>query len=415
MSAIRRSRAVRFLLAVGLVLVVVLSGCVAGGKVQSTSSLPSLVPAFLDRIVKVGDDGNEPVIRVAPDGTIYVAALQYLYVSHDNGTSFKPADFKGALPMYASDSALAVAPDSHAYIAFDWPYAGQTAVCNSRDDGKTWACADIAVPGATDRMWLVAPTTKDVYLITGQTLDRPTFAVSHDAGASFSITSFDAQQQVQGADLAWDPVQKLVVEAASDPDGPGWGVRSWKSDGTFVGFAPMKIASSEPTLAVDAAGTWWATACMDTTKDCKLAAARSTDAGKSWVLTPMPTKAKQHLLPFIVAGAADRVAMGWYEANGTTPDDAANEWRVIAAQTSNAASWTATTLTKDPVHKGAMCSSASCLGENRYAGDFLGLAFGPDNALHATWMHQTGTKGVPATQLSTGKWEQVEYTRTVSP
>ena len=32
-------------------------------------------------------------------------------------------------------------------------------------------------------MWIVAPTDKDAYLITGQTLDRPTLAVTHDAGA----------------------------------------------------------------------------------------------------------------------------------------------------------------------------------------------------------------------------------------
>ncbi|MFA5860239.1 MAG: hypothetical protein WDA16_00950 [Candidatus Thermoplasmatota archaeon] len=393
----------------------ILSGCITPSVNDQSSSLPASVPPFLGNVVKVGEDGNEPVVRVAPDGTIYVAALQYLYVSRDNGTTFTPTDFKGALPMYASDSALAVAPDSHAYIAFDWPYAGQTAVCNSKDDGKTWACNNVAVPGATDRMWLVAPTEKDVYLITGQTLDRPTFAVSHDAGASFTITSFDAQDQSQGSDLSWDPVQKLVVEAAASSSGPGWGVRSWKPDGTFVGFAPMDIASTDPTIAVDAAGTWWAIACMDKTTDCKLAAAKSTDAGKTWRLTPMPTSAKLHLLPFIAAGGAGRVAMGWYEANGANADDAANEWRVSVTQTSDGASWTTTLLTKDPVHKGAMCASMTCLGENRFAGDFLGLAFGPDSALHVTWMHQTGSKGVPATQVSTGKWEQVEYERTVSP
>ena len=61
---------------------------------------------------------------------------------------------------------------------------------------------------------------------------------------------------------------------------------------------------------------------------------------------------------------------------------------------------------------GAMCRAADCLGENRFAGDFLGVAFGPDGALHATWMKQTGSKGVPTSQLKTSDWDDVRYART---
>src|SRR5262249_35669814 len=158
-----------------------------------------------------------------------------------------------------------------AYVAFDWPYAGETAACTSGDSGKSWSCAPIVVPGATDRMWIVAPTDKDAYLMTGQTLDRPTFAVTHDAGASWSIASFCPHTESQGADLAWDPVQKVVVEAASTDS--GWGVRSWKPDGSFVGTKEMKLKAPEPTVAIDAAGTWWAVACANESGSCGLAVA----------------------------------------------------------------------------------------------------------------------------------------------
>jgi hypothetical protein len=397
-------------LLLALVTAALLGGCVAPGSSLQGNRVAPVLPAF-GSIVKIGSDGNEPVARVAPDGTVYVAALQYVWVSRDNGSTFQSVDATGNLPLYASDSALAVTPDGRAYVAFDWPYAGETAACTSADRGASWACQPLVVPGATDRMWIVAPTAMDAYLITGETLDRPTFAVTHDAGASWSITSFDATTESQGADLAWDPVQKMVVEGAFTND--GWGVREWKADGSFVGTKPMTIHAPEAEVAVDGRGVWWAVACASDSGDCGLAVARSDDQGSTWTRFPIRTE-RNVLLPYVTAGPEGDVAIGWYESNGTGPDDASNAWRVVVARTSDGgASWNQTVVSGDkPVHQGAMCASASCLGEDRFAGDFLGLAYGPDGALHATWMRQVGSKGVPTTQLKTANWDDVEYART---
>src|SRR5438309_1327623 len=38
--------------------------------------------------VTVGIDGNEPIIKVAPDGTMYISALEYLYISRDHGRTW---------------------------------------------------------------------------------------------------------------------------------------------------------------------------------------------------------------------------------------------------------------------------------------------------------------------------------------
>jgi hypothetical protein len=122
-------------------------------------------------------------------------------------------------------------------------------------------------------------------------------------------------------------------------------------------------------------------------------------------------------LPFAAAGPGGRAALAWYESAGEGgASDVGNRWRVVVAQTvDGGATWNQTVVSGDkPVHVGAMCASASCLGEDRFAGDFLGLAYGPDAALHATWMRQTGSKGVPTTQLKLNPWDDVEYARTVA-
>jgi hypothetical protein len=380
--------------------------------------LPAAVPAF-GNAVKVGEQGNEPVVRVGPDGTVYIGALHHVYVSTGQGASFREVDFKGMIPVYASDSALSVAPSGRAYVAFDWPYAGSTAVCASSDRGATWDCNPTAVPGATDRMWILAPTDRDVYLITGQTLDRPTFAVSHDEGRTWTTTSFQPDVESQGADLAWDPVRQLIVEAATAADGGGWGVRTFTPDGAFQGFAPMGLPAplGDATVAVDAAGTWWAVACAEGEpgSNCKPGVARSEDAGATWNVTAIPSEANTFLLRFIAAGAADRVVTGWYETAAGSADDGSADWRFVAAQTADGQHWTPTLLTPEPVHHGAMCSSLSCLGEARFAGDFIGLALDGQGQAHAAWVRQTGPKIPPTTQLSLQPWEQVEYARTNAP
>lgn len=401
--------------AFALVLLVLASGCVAPAGIGLSSAPQDALEALAPfrAAVKVGEQGNEPVIRVAPDGTVYIAALQYLYVSRDNGTTFKPADFKGQLPVYASDSALAVAPDGRVYIAFDWPYAGHTAVCTSARAGQPFSCVPVAVPGFTDRMWILAPTAKDVYLITGQTLDRPTFATSHDAGQTWTITYYDWTYEAQGEDLVWDPIAKEIVEAASSPAGPGWGVRTFKPDGSFIGF--RKLDLPEPpaqSLNIDAAGTWWAVTCTSNEPPCLPAVARSDDRGGSWTVAPIPFAGKTWLLPFLTAGAAGRVALAWYETNASSADDASAQWRVSIARTSDGATWATQTLTDQPVHTGAMCKAVNCLGDNRYAGDFLGLAFDANGDTHATWIRQDRARDLPTSQLNpSGSWVHIEYAR----
>lgn len=405
-----------------VLLPLLLAGCVAPGIAPEGTlpGLPIALPDFSD-IVVVGDQGNEPVVRVAPDGTIYVAALDYGYVSTDGGKSFQVSDFKGQIPIYASDSALAVAPNGRAYVTFDWPYVGQTAVCATDDRGASWDCVPIVVPGATDRMWIVAPTDNDVAVITGQTLDRPTFAVSHDAGKTWTITDRRWTISSQGADLAWDPVRKVIVEGASEPADAMDplaeylnGFRIFTIAGSFEGFTPVEFATDEMQVAVGSDGVWWANACAKEADPCEPAVATSADGGSTWDVIPVPKGGPTRLLPFVAARGAGSVAAAWYETDAASADDATAEWRVVAVRTNDAgATWVRTVLTEEPVHVGAMCRSLSCLGEDRYAGDFLGVAYGPDGSVHVTWNRQTAERLLPQGQQRPPlpAWEQVEYAR----
>src|SRR5438477_11307264 len=144
--------------------------------------------------VTVGTHGNEPLITVAPDGTLYISALQHLYRSTNSGTSW--TELLG--PIYAStlnlnsDSSISVDPGNRLYFTFDYPYAGTTAVCTSDDRGTTWACNPAVVPGGTDRMWTLAPTLTDAYETTNEGLYETAFLHSTDRGSTWTPTSIGA-------------------------------------------------------------------------------------------------------------------------------------------------------------------------------------------------------------------------------
>src|SRR4051812_11858736 len=67
--------------------------------------------------VTVGIHGNEPLVAISPDGTLYISALQHLYRSTNNGASWTEL----AGPIYASqlnlnsDSSISVDPGNRLY------------------------------------------------------------------------------------------------------------------------------------------------------------------------------------------------------------------------------------------------------------------------------------------------------------
>jgi len=142
--------------------------------------------------VTVGVDGNEPLIKVAPDGTLYISALEFLYVSADGGRSwfrspgtiYSNTEYEGQGVNFNTDSSIDVDSNGRLYFTFDYPYAGVTAVCTSDDHAQHFSCDPKTVPGGTDRMWLAAPSTKRAYLVTNEGLYQTLLFTSSDRGAS---------------------------------------------------------------------------------------------------------------------------------------------------------------------------------------------------------------------------------------
>src|SRR5436853_501730 len=159
------------------------------GKHAKPTPTPTPTPAPTP--VTVGINGNEPLLAAAPDGTLYISALQHIYSSTNSGATW--TELLG--PIYSSsinlnsDSSISVDPGNRLYFTFDYPYAGTTAVCTSDDRGITWTCNPGVVPGGTDRMWTLAPTLTDAYEVTNEGLYETAFLHSTDRGLTWTPTS----------------------------------------------------------------------------------------------------------------------------------------------------------------------------------------------------------------------------------
>ena len=169
--------------------VIILFACIVLPAVAFAGKRPKVAPTPTPAPtpVTVGVNGNEPLLAEAPDGTLYISALQHIYSSTNSGATW--TELLG--PIYSSsinlnsDSSISVDPGNRLYFTFDYPYAGTTAVCTSDDRGITWNCNPAVVPGGTDRMWTLAPTLTDDYEVTNEGLYETTFLSSGDRGVTW--------------------------------------------------------------------------------------------------------------------------------------------------------------------------------------------------------------------------------------
>jgi len=376
-----------------------------GGQRPKSSPTPTPAPTP----VTVGVHGNEPLIAAAPDGTLYISALQHIYSSTDSGATW--TELLG--PIYASsinlnsDSSISVDPGNRLFFTFDYPYAGTTAVCTSDDRGITWNCNPAVVPGGTDRMWTLAPTLTDDYEVTNEGLYETAFLHSTDRGSTWTPTSigaglFEPQTgpllQIPGSS---DVLQITKIYGTLPQEVPELKlyVYSPNSTGSIISAVrstglPLPLALPSGAIGRDGQ-LWLASEELNPAGGKQVVLARSTNAGVTWSkLAPIPgTTTGTAIFTWVAAGGPHHVGVLYYYTpdNGDPGSMTNSTWSAMWAESFNADSpiptWAVINV-ESAIHTGAICVAAGCTGDNRFAGDFISSLIDGNDVAHLTWMKE---------------------------
>ena len=393
----------------------------------------SAAPAGMMRAVTVGVDGNEPLVRAAPDGTLYISALQHLYSSGDDGAHWHQSagsPYNTTLNQN-SDSSIQVDAHNRLYMTFDWPYAGTTAVCTSDDHAVSLQCNPAVLPGGTDRMWLALKDSTTSYLVSNEGLYQTIFSVSTDRGSTYvpKQTAGTLADPTDGP-LLVSPKTGAVVQPIIDNNTNATATTNFESgpallrvyDPASVSPAaltshpiPLTAGGALPGGAYGRDGTLYvatekAFRTGGTITDVGVQVARSTDDGKTWKLLPTLPATTTGTATFVAVGAgrAGHIGVVYYHAPvagdpGAVP--ANTRWDAVYAETHDALSahphWT-TTVVDAGVHTGVICATAGCIGSGRFAGDFLDTGFdGFDRPLVAWVRNKPGDASVNEVRFTT--------------
>jgi hypothetical protein len=385
---------------------------------------PKPTPTPAPTPVSVGVHGNEPLIAAAPDGTLYISALQHLYSSIDSGKTW--TELLG--PIYASsinlnsDSSISVDPGNRLYFTFDYPYAGTTAVCTSDDRGITWTCNPAVVPGGTDRMWTLAPTLTDDYEVTNEGLYETAFLHSTNRGSTWTPTALGAGLfEPQTGPLLQKPSSSNVLQITKifgtlpqetpelklyvySPNTTGSLIAAVRSTG-------LPIPAALPSAALGHDGELWvASEQPNPAGGFSAVLAHSPDEGVTWSkLPPIPaTKTGTATFTWVATGRPGHVGVIYYYTpdNGNPGSMTNSTWSAMWAETFNATSpvpsWTIRTV-EHAVHTGAICAAAGCSGDNRFAGDFITSLIDSHDVAHLTWMRED-----MSTKATTIRYERIK-------
>ena len=396
--------------------------------VSAFAGKPKPTPTPAPTPVTVGVDGNEPLLAAAPDGTLYISALQHIYSSTDSGATW--TELLG--PIYSSsinlnsDSSISVDPGNRLYFTFDYPYAGTTAVCTSDDRGVTWNCNPAVVPGGTDRMWTLAPTITDDYETTNEGLYETAFLHSTDLGTTWAPTSIGAGVlEPQTGPLLQKPGSSNILQITKifgtlpqevpelklyvyAPNSTGSIIAAVRSTG-------LSLPVALPSAALDKNGELWAASEeSNPAGGAQVVLARSTNEGVTWSkLAPIPgTTTGTATFTWVAAGSPGHVGVIYYytpdsaNPNGDLTAFASSTWSLMWAESFNADSPTPTWTVKvveSNVHTGAICAAAGCSGDNRFAGDFINAIIDTNDVAHLTWMVED-----MSTQATTIRYERIK-------
>lgn len=373
--------------------------------------------------------GAEPVIAVAPDGTIYVEGIgsdgtgnvNKISRSDDGGATWIDITPPAVGESTSNDGFVAVSTDGTLYGANVFGTTFQ--LFRSEDKGASWEpLAPPRVPASMHRHWIVA-IGDTVHLaqeafppgFAGYLVGLPTLAEagtpnegmwyvrSEDGGTTWSIpqqidpiVNFAGQGNMavsaDGTKLYIPRYEEeRPVEEYTYADGRWYmlasedGGASWERREMFD--LTSEISTAVPALAVDPAGALLLAWSQEIGGQSRVVYASSPDT-RAWSAPRELTDAPgTHAMAWLAARAQGEIGVMWYSANATgTASKVAAEWFVDYALVQDATSGsprvTTARVTPAPVHHGNICAKgpACGAGEDRSLLDYPWMVFHDERA-----------------------------------
>lgn len=438
------------LLASGLLfLLASLGGCLSNSDADPDPANPNgpgsnplpkdlVVPTRLGP-VSLGAGAGEPNIALGPDGTLYASDPSIgVWRSDDDGRSFTKTAAAGITGGGDGDIVIDAQGCIHWLGLFGTAASGDAAPIpyqRSCDRGASFNDAlDLSNGTGSDREWLGQSDGGVLYASwRGANDTRGVISVttSFDQGRTWTPLVDMADDAVGGpivagavegqvfeamttfADLpAMGEIQSAIQLARSFDHGHTWQIVPVLSPPQsaqvgLIGF-PTSIF---PVVDVDDAGNLYLVFSVDQQllpQTVPKPAARfsvylmvSDDLGDTWSeprLLSDPTKVA--LMPWVVAGAAGRIAVTWYENTAGLPADLLPDlwnvklWESIDA-TDPAGEAQVLQLNDLPNHIGAVCTSGTgCLAGDRSLLDFFEVTLNAQGQPVAVWSYSIAGTGV---------------------
>jgi hypothetical protein len=406
---------------------------VALGALVSVAAL--LIPAsagaatFGSPVVVSDDNGGEPGIDVATDGTIYVNApagllsslpgsASWVYRSDNGGQSWTkmPAGMRANLPG-GGDSDISLDPSTGKIYMTDL-WLGSSTVSTSTDKGQTWTANPIEGTPIQDRQWISTPGGGIAYHLTHQIPTGLVVSKSIDGGLSYPIRTVGATPVDQTGCIC--PPGNLISQAGggllgtSDKVGfvyatSSGGVnfaRSTNGAATFTQATVGPASSADTTQAFPVvadggggrlAAVWMAIQGGRST----VLEATSTDWGATWSAPKTIVSAGTSVYPW-VAASGQKVAVSLYHTDGvgepgTVPESA--QWFERYLESTDGGQTFSALQTVDPtaVKSGPICTSGTGCNGDRELLDFQSDTL--DGAGRANLAYTRSIDGVSDTQV----------------
>lgn len=391
---------------------VVTAGC-SSEETRSTGPAFS-APVFVDP----EKGGAEPVLAIAPDGTLYINGIHreapdgpaesVLWRSTDRGATWVEVTPEPA-PAWqrTQDAHVAVAADGALYyanahavgISADSPFLVN--VYRSDDAGRTWTGLPVVLPAdRLHRMWLVTERSRTVHLAVEEVPPEVGlwYTRSDDRGTTWRDAILVDGAVGFGSNLAHDSLSGTLYVARLDR-AEGWYLRVSTDGGETWAKRPMfrnayPEGSSWRALAVDGGGAVHFATAEGVGGRAQVLLASSLDGGRTWIgpRTVAPSSGPQ-MLPWLAAGEPGRVALAWYERESAGPPTE-GMWRLQVALVDDAGTdraWVRVSrVLNEAVHDGPICASGpGCAPGERRLLDFAGVAWGPDDTVHVAYATTT--------------------------